>query len=167
MANNLVLGEEDQASERLSRQAISFFLHVVLALGAYLAFMLAGYAINSQNVSQNLILALVVLITGVVGFFMVRMRPDEMSVHIWLAGLVWLLIVSLWILDMPTGPNACYQCSASNKLTRSLFSFPSPSGLIDDNGPFICTWPAFATLGYSIGAKFALRGRKKAELEGE
>jgi len=38
-----------------------------------------------------------------------------------------------------------------------LFSIPTPSGLIDDDGPFLGTWPAVALIGYSIGAALALR----------
>jgi hypothetical protein len=68
--------------------------------------------------------------------------------------------MSLWILDMPTGPNACNECNAGEKLTRTLLSIPRPSGLIDDNGPFLCTWPAAALFGYSIGARLALRRRR-------
>jgi hypothetical protein len=83
-----------------------------------------------------------------------------MAVAVWLLGLIWFLIISLWILDMPTGPAACFQCGAVDKLTRTFFSLPSPSGLIDDDGPFIATWPAAALVGYAIGAKLALR--KKA-----
>ena len=83
-----------------------------------------------------------------------------MATHVWLVGLIWLLIVSLWVLDMPTGPNACFQCGATEKLTRTFFSLPRPSGLIDDNGPFFGTWPAAALLGYSIGARLALRRRR-------
>jgi hypothetical protein len=58
---------------------------------------------------------------------------------------------------MPTGPNACLQCDATEKLTRSFFSWPGPSGLIDNDGPFLGTWPAAALIGYSIGARFALK----------
>jgi len=65
-------------------------------------------------------------------------------------------------LDMPTGPNACFRCSATEKLTRTFFSLPGPSGLIDDNGPFFGTWPAAALLGYSIGARLAFRQRRVA-----
>jgi hypothetical protein len=36
-----------------------------------------------------------------------------------------------------------------------------PSGLIDDDGPFIGTWPAAALLGYAIGARFSLRRRSR------
>ena len=88
----------------------------------------------------------------IAGNLVARFRRDEMATHVWLVGLIWLLIVSLWVLDMPTGPNACYQCGATEKLTRTFFSLPRPSGLIDDNGPFFGTWPAAALLGYSVGA---------------
>jgi hypothetical protein len=67
------------------------------------------------------------------------------------------MIVALYIVDMPTRPNQCYQCGVTEKLTRTLFSIPTPSGLIDDDGPFLGTWPAVALIGYSIGAALALR----------
>jgi hypothetical protein len=60
---------------------------------------------------------------------------------------------------MPTGPNQCFQCDATEKLTRTFFSLPKPSGLIDNDGPFLCTWPAAAFLGYAIGAGLALKKR--------
>jgi hypothetical protein len=85
-----------------------------------------------------------------------------MATLVWLVGLIWVLIVSLWVLDMPTGPNECFQCGATEKLTRTFFSLPKPSGLIDNDGPFLGTWPAAALLGYSIGARLAMR-RKKSE----
>jgi hypothetical protein len=47
-------------------------------------------------------------------------------------------------------------------LTRTFFSLPRPSGLIDDNGPFFGTWPAAALLGYSIGTRLAFRRRRAA-----
>jgi hypothetical protein len=97
-----------------------------------------------------------------VGFIVTRIRQDDMATVVWLLGLIWLMIVALWIVDMPTRPNECYQCGVSEKLTRTLFSLPTPSGLIDDDGPFIGTWPAAALIGYSIGAALALR-RKKHE----
>ena len=76
-----------------------------------------------------------------------------------LVGLIWILIVSLWILDMPTGSNACLQCGATEKLTRTFLSLPRPSGLIDNDGPFLGTWPTAALFGYSIGAWLGLRRR--------
>ena len=96
------------------------------------------------------------------GFVVTRIRQDDMATVVWLLGLIWLMIVALWIVDMPTRPNECYQCGVTEKLTRTLFSLPTPSGLIDDDGPFLGTWPAAALVGYSIGAALALR-RKKVE----
>lgn len=160
MTTKLVVSDEDEASERLSDQALSFFLHMGIALGAWVALMLAGYALQPTSASQSAILVLSAMVPLVVGFVFVRRKPDAMAGHIWLAGVIWVLVVSLWILDMPTGPNACNECGASEKLMRSLLSIPTPSGLIDNNGPFFCTWPAAALMGYSIGARLALRRRK-------
>jgi hypothetical protein len=60
-------------------------------------------------------------------------------------------------------PNQCFQCDATDKLTRTFFSIPKPSGLIDDDGPFLATWPAAALVGYSIGAWLAFRRLKSIE----
>lgn len=153
----ILLSDEDDGTDKLSQQALAFALHTILAIGAWLLLMLAGYALNPVSVSQTIVLLLSILLPLIVGNMVARFRHDEMAMHVWLVGLIWLLIVSLWVLDMPTGPNACYQCGATEKLTRTFFSLPRPSGLIDDNGPFFGTWPAAALLGYSIGARLALR----------
>lgn len=154
--------DENRSASRLIRQAMSFLLHTALALGSWLALMLLGYVINPQNVPQLLILLLSLAVPLIVGFIVTRIRQDDMATVVWLLGLIWLMIVALWIVDMPTRPNECYQCGLSEKLTRTLLSLPTPSGLIDDDGPFIGTWPAAALIGYSIGAALALR-RKKLE----
>lgn len=153
----LVIDEEDDASARLSHQAGAFFLHALFALVSWIAMMMVGYAINPSYVPQVIVLALSILIPMFAGNVFVRLKPDEMATNIWLAGLIWFLMICLWILDMPTGPNACFQCDATAKITRTLFSFPTPSGLIDNNGPFFGTWPAMALIGYSIGARLGLR----------
>jgi|HubBroStandDraft_5_1064220.scaffolds.fasta_scaffold32751_3 hypothetical protein len=149
--------EQEKNPSRLSNQIVRFFMHTALAIGSWLGLMLLGYALNPPGVSQLVILILSLTVPLVVGFAVTRFRPDDMASVIWLVGLVWMLIVSLWILDMPTGPNACFQCDATEKLTRTFFSFPRPSGLIDNDGPFLGTWPAVALVGYSIGARFAFR----------
>jgi heme/copper-type cytochrome/quinol oxidase subunit 4 len=161
---NTMMDEVDVGSEKLSRQTVGFFLHAFLALAAWVLFMAAGYLLNTP-MPQMLILALSAAIPLVVGYFVVRSKPNEMAGHVWLLGLILMLIICLWILDMPTGPNACLGCGAAEKLTRTLFSIPSPSGLIDNNGPLFATWPAAALLGYSIGAKLALRKTRTAEPE--
>ncbi len=158
----LVLADDDDGGERLSRQAVTFFLHTILALGSWLALMLAGYALNPASVSQTIVLLSSVIIPLIAGNFIARFYPEEMAMHVWLVGMIWLLIVSLWILDMPTGPNACFECGATEKLTRTFFSLPRPSGLIDNNGPFFGTWPAAALVGYSIGARIAIHRKQRS-----
>jgi hypothetical protein len=152
--------EEEQGASKLSRQALWFFIHAVLAVASWLALMLAGYALNPPGVSQTFILIVSIFVPLAVGYIVTRIHPDEMAASVWLLGLIWLLIISLWILDMPTGPNQCFQCDATEKLSRTFLSLPKPSGLIDDDGPFLGTWPAAALAGYSIGAWLARRGPK-------
>jgi len=155
--------DDELGATRFSQQALSFFTHILLALGSWLALMFAGYALNPPAVPQSVILAASFLVPFVVGFIVINFRHDEMAPLVWLIGLIWVLIISLWVLDMPTGPNQCFQCDATEKLTRTFFSFPKPSGLIDNDGPFLCTWPAAAFLGYAIGARLALRRSASAD----
>jgi energy-coupling factor transporter transmembrane protein EcfT len=148
---------EEQSTSKLSVQALEFFLHSLLALASWIGLMLLGYAIHPAGVPQLMILLLSSAVPFVVGFLVARIHSSEMASVIWLLGLTWFLILCLWVLDMPTGPNQCLQCGASEKLTRTFFSLPRPRGLIDNDGPFIGTWPAAALIGYSIGARLGFR----------
>jgi len=156
MESLLHTGEEKSGS-KLAQQALSFFLHTALALVTWFAIMLAGYALSPPNVSQLLITIVCIAVPFVVGFLVNRFRQDEMAGLVWLVGLIWILIIALWVLDMPTGPNQCFQCGATEKLARTFLSIPAPSGLIDNDGPFLGTWPAVALLGYAIGARIAYK----------
>ena len=160
MDSSAQLDLEEQSTSKLSGQALEFFLHSLLALGSWMALMLLGYAINPSGVPQLVILLSSAAVPLVVGFLIARVYPAEMATLVWLLGLIWFLIVCLWVLDMPTGPNQCFQCDATDKLTRTFFSLTSPSGLIDNDGPFIGTWPAVALVGYSIGAKLGFQRAK-------
>ena len=151
--------QEALAQASLPQQAVWFFLHTFLALAAWGLLMFLGYIIQPKGVPQIIILLLSMLVPLGAGFLVNQFRQDEMATLVWLVGLTWILIVALWILDMPTGPNACFQCDATEKITRTFLSLPSPSGLIDDDGPFIGTWPAAALFGYAIGARLAMRKR--------
>jgi len=155
--------EAEDNSARLSGQALSFSMHTLLALGTWVALMLLGYVLNPAAVPQLVILLLSILVPMIVGNIVTRLRQDEMATLVWLIGLIWMLIISLWILDMPTGPNECFQCDATDKLTRTFFSLPKPSGLIDNDGPFLGTWPAAALVGYSLGARLAMHRHGKAK----
>ena len=160
---SLMHTDEDRSPATLPGQAMVFFMHIALALGSWLALMMIGYALNPRGIPQIMILLLSIFVPLVVGFLVTRLRQDELAPLVWLIGLIWILIVALWILDMPTGPNQCFQCDATEKLTRTFFSLPKPSGLIDNDGPFLGTWPAAALIGYAIGARFALRRQPPVE----
>lgn len=147
---------EEKPSSGLLKRPASFLLHTVLALAAWGAFMAAGYVMQPA-LSQSMILVLSALIPFAVGLLINKFLQSPMASTVWLLGLAWFLIVALWVLDMPTGPGQCYQCDATEKLSRSFFSTPGPSGLIDNDGPFLATWPAAALFGYSIGARLLLK----------
>jgi len=152
--------QEEPVQASLPQQTFWFFLHTFLGLAAWGALMLLGYIVQPAGVPQTLILLSSTLFPLAVGFVLNKFRQDEMATLVWLLGLTWILIIALWILDMPTGPNACFQCDATEKISRTFFSLPTPSGLIDDDGPFIGTWPAAALFGYALGARLALRRRR-------
>jgi hypothetical protein len=149
--------EEEERVSSLSQHVLWFLIHTVIALASWLALMFAGYALNPPAVSQTLILGLSIFVPMLTGHIVARLHPDNIATNVWLLGLIWLLIIGIWILYMPTGPDRCFQCGATEKLSRTLLSIPKPSGLIDDDGPFLGTWPVAALVGYSIGAWFARR----------
>jgi hypothetical protein len=149
----------ERKAPKLVSQAVSFFLHSLLALVSWAALMLLGYAVNPVGVPQWLILLLSLAVPLAVGLIVARIHPSEMATAVWLVGLIWAMIVGIYVRDLPTGPDRCFQCTATEKLSRTFFSLPNPSGLIDDDGPFVGTWPAAALVGYSIGAWLAMRRR--------
>ena len=158
MMDSLLQSEaHDQKPPTLAKQAAWYCLHAMLALGSWIALMLVGYAVDPAGVSQWAILLLSMAVPLAVGFAVTKVRADDTATVVWLLGAIWALLFSLYVLDLPTGPGRCFQCDATEKLTRTFFSLPSPSGLIDDDGPFLGTWPSAALVGYSIGARLALR----------
>jgi hypothetical protein len=154
-------GEVGHVSFTVARQAVVLVLHTMVALLAWALLMAGGYALNRPQIAQELILVLSFLIPLAVGYGFNRFRQDPLAGAIWMIGMIWFLIVALWVIDMPTGPNACDQCDATDKMTRTFFSFPSPGGLLDNDGPFLATWPTAALIGYSMGARLSLRRKSR------
>jgi len=149
-----------QGSPDLLSQVIWFGVHTLIALTAWCVLMIAGYFITPGSPAQSIILLVSFLFPLLVGFLINKFRQDDMATLVWLMGMILMLLISLYVLDLPTGPNECFHCEAGEKLARTFFSVPSPSGLMDDDGPFLATWPAAALLGYSIGARLAFKPRK-------
>ena len=155
-----VLEEEEKVSN-LANQALWVFLHVLVAIGSWIAMMLLITLARPASVPVLATTMISFLVPFVVGFIFNRLKQNEMAPYTWLIGLIWFLVICLWILDMPTGPNQCYHCDASQKIYLTFFSFTEPSGLIDNQGQLIGTWPAIAFAAYGIGAGMALKKKKK------
>lgn len=146
-------------ASQMSSQALWFFLHSLFSLVAWAALMGGITLMHPESVPATLTLALSFIAPLLAGFVLVKIRESDVATLTWLAGLVWFMIVGLWILEMPTGPGDCYRCGPGDRLWYTFFSLHWDSGLIDGQGRFVGTWPAAAMIGYSIGAKFAMRDR--------
>ncbi len=167
--NDFALAEEELILEdrlnasNLGEQAIWVLIHTVLAIGSWIAMMLIITLLKPDNVPVIITLALSFAVPFLVGNIFTRIKQNDMAPYTWLIGLIWFLIICLWILDMPTGPNQCYHCDASQKIFLTFFSPTEDSGLIDSEGRLVGTWPAAAWIGYGIGARFALKKKPRPE----
>lgn len=148
------------AQQNAVEQAIWFLVHAVLALIVW-GGMMFGITILLHPTFMPLIitLSLSAFVPFVAGFIINKIRQDEIASLVWLLGLIIFLSVGLWVLDMPTGPNQCFRCDATQKLWLTFFSLDDDSGLLDGQGRLLGTWPAAALIGYSIGAKLGLNKR--------
>jgi hypothetical protein len=150
--------EEEEPRSNLGDQALWILIHSLLAVGSWIAVMLIfTFIVKPDSIPVLLTLLMSFGLPFVIGYLFTRVKQNEMAPYTWLIGLIWFLIICLWILDMPTGPNQCFHCDASQKLYLTFFSFTSDSGLIDNEGRLFGTWPAAALIGYGIGSRFALR----------
>jgi hypothetical protein len=152
--------EEEENVANLAEQALWVLIHVVLAIGSWVAMVLVITLLKPDNVPVVVTTALSFTVPFLVGNIFTRIKQNDMAPYTWLVGMIWFLIICLWVLDMPTGPNQCYHCDASQKLFLTFFSPVEDSGLIDGQGRFVGTWPAVAFIGYGIGARFAFKKRK-------
>jgi hypothetical protein len=152
--------EEEEKVSNLAEQALWVLIHTFLAIGSWVAMILIISLMHPESVPVLITLALSFSVPFLVGHIFTRIKQNDMAPYTWLIGMIWFLIICLWILDMPTGPNQCYHCDATQKLYLTFFSPTEDSGLIDGQGRFVGTWPAVAFIGYGIGSSFALRRKK-------
>ena len=139
-------------------QAVWFFLHTIFSLLAWAAIMAVISLFRPESVPAVATLIFSCAIPMLAGYIIVRIRPSEVATLTWLAGMVLFMIIALWVLDMPTGPGACFRCGAPQKLWFTFFSMHRDSGMLDGQGRLLATWPSAAMIGYAIGAKLAMRG---------
>jgi hypothetical protein len=159
--DEILLEEEETPGSNLVQQAVWIMIHSFLALFTWVAMMALITMLKTDYIPVVVTLALSFVVPFVVGNIFTRIKQNDMAPYTWLIGLIWFLIVCLWILDMPTGPNQCYHCDASQKMYLTFFSPTEDSGLIDGQGRLIGTWPTAALIGYGLGSRFALKKRKK------
>ena len=152
--------EEEEKVATLAEQALWVLSHVLMALGSWVAMVLFISFLKPESVPVLFTLGLSFAIPFIVGNIFTRIKQNDMAPYTWLIGVIWFLIVCLWVLDMPTGPNQCYHCDASQKMFLTFLSPTEDSGLIDGQGRFVGTWPAMAFIGYGIGSSLALKRRR-------
>ncbi len=151
---------QDEQGPNIGKQALWILIHTLVAFGSWVAMMAAITLMNPQNVPAAITWALAFAFPAIVGFLFTKAKQNEMAPHVWLIGLIWFLIICLWVLDMPTGPNQCYHCDATQKILLTFFSTSEDSGLIDGQGRLVGTWPATALMAYGFAAGFALNKPK-------
>jgi hypothetical protein len=151
--------DASDTNNKVALQALWFFLHALFCVVAWGAMMAIISLFHPENVPASITLAASFVWPLVAGFLLVKARPSDVASLIWLAGLVWFMIVGLMVLDMPTGIGACYHCGATRKVVLTFLSLNRDSGMLDGQGRFLGTWPTAATIGYSIGARVAMHGK--------
>jgi hypothetical protein len=143
--------------ERMFRQALSFCLHIFLSLLIYAGIFLGITYFNPSDWPALATTLLVFVLPLVIGFGIHLRSTSTEAGHIWIAGVVWLLMVIVYVLELPTGPGSCEHCTAVSKIWLTLFDLNTDSNLIGGAGRVIGTWPALAVIGYSVGAGLSLR----------
>jgi len=142
---------------RVLYQAMWFFFHLAVSLAVWALALLAISMFHPDYVPPLVTLVVSFLVPLLAGFAAAKLHPSESATLPWMMGLIWWMLWGLHVLDMPTGPTACYHCGASAKLWLTFLSLHADSGLLDGQGRFIATWPAVAMIGYSLGARLGLR----------
>jgi hypothetical protein len=150
----------------LTRQALWFTLHPLIAV-AMLTLVIVAIGLvrpDPDALEPKLIgSVLAFLVPGVAGAIAVRRTHDRIARHVWVSGLLTLSVISVWVLDLPTGKGLCDKCGAVEKLWRTFFDINHGSGLMAGDGLFLGTWIPLAMIGYSLGARLAAqRGQQTA-----
>jgi len=143
----------------LSREALWFSLHSVIAVTilALVILILTRAHPDPDALQPKLIctaLAFFFPLEG--GFLIARKQRNVAARSTWIAGLATFLLVSVWVIDLPTGIGCCDRCGALEKLLRTFFDIAHGSGLMNGNGLLIGTWIPLAMIGYAAGAKIGL-----------
>jgi hypothetical protein len=147
----------DKSPEQMALQITSFIVHILIALAVYLGIFLVLTVINPTEIPAIFVTLLVFVLPLAVAYFIHTSGRRTAAPAIWIAGVVWMLMVMVYVLELPTGPGRCENCTAVSKIGLTLFDMVQGSNLMNGAGRLIGTWPALAMVGYAIGASWGLR----------
>jgi hypothetical protein len=145
----------------LGREAFWFVAHTMFAVLILLAIVGAIWLTHPDPdaaAPKLYCTGLALLVPMIGGFLIAKLQQNPVAQYIWIAAFVFFALVSVWVLDLPTGNGLCEACANDpvQKLVRTFFSIRHGSGLMGGDGLLVGTWVPLAMIGYSIGAHFAL-----------
>jgi len=147
----------------LGRDALWFALHTLFAV-LILALVWGAITLSHPDPASAspriLATALALLVPMVGGFILARIGSASPSTavapYVWISGLLCFAAVSVWVLDLPTGPGLCEACGPVEKLVRTFFEIDRGSGLMSGDGPLVGAWVPLSMIGYAAGAALGL-----------
>ena len=143
----------------LGREALWFTLHTIFAVLVLAVMVIAFWIAHTDPDAINpkwVATILAFFIPMIVGFALMRARPDNTAKYIWISAMLLFSIVCVWVLDLPTGNGLCEHCGPVDKLYRTFFDFNHGSGLMGGDGVLVGFWMPLSMIGYAIGAKLGL-----------
>jgi len=149
----------DRSISDLVREALWFLTHTLVAvvlLGGVLGVMTMNHPDPNSPGPKVVASVLAFLVPMFGGLLISRFQRNSTARYVWISGLVVFTIVSVWVLDLPTGVGLCEHCGSVEKICRTFFSFSHGSGLMSGDGPLIGAWIPLAMVSYAFGARFGL-----------
>lgn len=157
--NSEFTSSQDKSAGDLVQEAFTYVAHVFLAV-LFLGIVVVGgmmLRFSMDDVQPKLlgtVLAFVIPLVG--GYGVAKSKQQRVARYVWLAGFLTFAIVSVWVLDLPTGLGLCEKCGAVEKLSRTFFDIQHGSGLMGGDGLLVGCWLPLSMIGYSLGAKMGL-----------
>ncbi len=149
-----------KSARDLGREALWFMLHTLFAvaiLAIVLGIITAVQPDPESAIPKVIATLLAFAVPLVLGFVIARIQKNEAAGYVWIAGVMLFLIVCVWVLDLPTASGLCEKCGALSKISRTFFEINHGSGLLGGHGVLIGTWIPLSIIGYSVGARLALK----------
>jgi hypothetical protein len=143
-------------------EVMRFFVHSLIPVIFIAVFFLSTAAMQIAVPYPELVSAAIAFfIPALLGAVIAMTWKDPTATYVWIMGLLWFSIIAVVVLDMPTGPGLCEHCGAGQKLWLTFFDITQDSGLMNNNGRLVGTWPTLALVGYALGARMVLKDKMR------